>query len=58
VVTHGIQQEELDRAKQQLRAQRIYARDSLFGQVLELGNLVLNGLMLTIWHCSIKVYKQ
>lgn len=43
IAEKGIGEEELKRAKNQLKAQSIFKRDSLFAQALEIGEMVING---------------
>jgi len=43
ILEHGISEEELKRARAQLIASRVYARDSVFGQAMEIGSMEILG---------------
>lgn len=44
LVRHGVEETELARARAQLVASRVYGRDSLFRQAMEIGRLEMSGL--------------
>ncbi|MCL2075188.1 MAG: insulinase family protein [Betaproteobacteria bacterium] len=43
IAEHGVSEDELKRAKAQLIAGRVYARDSVFGQAMEIGSMEVLG---------------